>query len=163
MPSVSVPLKGAPGWNQLQEARRKFWKVPSNNQLTVHFKADEFYCHDGSAPPIKAESAMVSLCTVFLENLRAKFGECQVLSGYRHELYNQSIGGARFSQHVYENTYECVAADLRFAKGTPTEWAAEAKKIRAQKNKNHGGVGLYVQSGFIHVDNRPYRADWKGN
>jgi len=162
MPSVSVPLKGAPGWDALQKTRRTFWKQPQRNQLTTHFKADEFYCHDASAPPTKAEPAMIRLCQVFLEPMRAKFGECQILSGYRHELYNQAIHGARNSQHIYDNSYESVAADLRFPKGTPAQWATEAKRLRTTKNKGRGGVGRYDRSGFVHVDNRPYKADWTG-
>jgi peptidase M15-like protein len=161
MPSVSVPLKGEKGWDALQLNRRKFWKTPDNNRLSAHFKADEFYTHDGSAPPTRAEAAMKRLCRVYLEPMRAKFGPCLILSGYRHERYNQAIGGARNSQHVYEQNYESVATDLRFAKGTPSAWAAEAKRIRA-KNGNRGGIGLYVKSGFVHVDNRTYKADWTG-
>lgn len=162
MPSVSVPLKGEKGWDALQATRRKFWKQPQRNQLTPHFKADEFWCHDGSAPPTKAEPAMIRLCQVFLEPMRNKFGEAQVLSGYRHERYNQAIHGARNSQHVYEQSYECVAADMRFARGTPALWAAEARRIRTTKNKGRGGVGRYDRSGFVHIDNRGYKADWSG-
>ena len=161
MPSVSVPLKGQAGWDKLQTSRRKFWKQAAHNKLTEHFKADEFYCHDGSAPPIRAEKAMIRLCQVFLEPMRKKFGEAQVLSGYRHVLYNASIGGARNSQHIYEYSYECVAADMRFQKGTPTQWAAEAKKIRAAHG-GRGGVGTYPKAGFVHVDNRLYSATWSG-
>lgn len=161
MPSISVPLKGEKGWDVLQRSRRQFWKKPGNNRLTPHFKADEFYCHDGSAPPIRAMTAMRRLCAIYLEPMRDTFGPCLILSGYRHELYNQAIHGARHSQHVYEQSYEAVAADLRFARGTPKEWAAAARRIRG-KHGDKGGVGLYVRSGFVHVDNRSYKADWTG-
>lgn len=158
MPSISVPLAGTPEWAKLQKQRREFWKKPNNNRLSAHFKADEFYCHDGSAPPIVAKAAMVKLCRDFLEPLREQFGTCSILSGYRHTLYNIRIGGARFSQHVYEYNFESVATDLRFARGDPTSWAAYARKLR---NKlGHGGVGRYINDGFIHVDNRGYKADW---
>ena len=56
---------------------------------------------------------------MFLEPIRAKFGPCLVLSGYRHTLYNAAIGGARQSQHIYEDGFESVAADIRFGKGSP--------------------------------------------
>ena len=161
MPSVSVPLKDEKGWDVLQKQRRTFWKKPFNNQLTPHFKADEFYCHDGSAPPILARNAMVRLATVYLEPMRRKFGTCFVLSGYRHTRYNAAIGGARLSQHVYEYNYESVAADLRFQKGTPAQWAAEARRLRT-KAGGTGGVGKYDRSGFVHVDNRGWKADWTG-
>jgi hypothetical protein len=162
MPSVSVPLAGTPGWVALQKTRRAFWKKAANNTLTPHFKATEFYTHDGSAPPIVARPAMVKLCRAFLEPMRAKFGTCFVLSGYRHEKYNAMIGGARHSQHIYEHDFESVAADLRFQRGNPAQWAAEAKRLRAARLNGKGGVGRYDTSGFVHVDNRGYKADWSG-
>ena len=161
MPSVSVPLKGEKGWVELQAKRRAFWKRGLNNTLSAHFKATEFYTHDGSAAPINARPAMVALCRVYLEPLRDKFGTCLVLSGYRHEAYNRAIGGARHSQHIYEQSFESVAADMRFAKGSPAQWAAEAKRLRT-KAGGRGGVGRYDRSGFVHIDNRGYKADWSG-
>ena len=119
MPSVSVPLKDAPGWDALMRRRREFWKKPENNKLTAHFVGAEFACHDGSYPPINARPGMVKLCKTFLEPLRAKFGTAVVLSGYRHTLYNARIGGARQSQHIYEESFESVAADMRFAERQP--------------------------------------------
>src|SRR5262245_19306460 len=109
MPSVSVPLKGQPGWDALMKTRREFWARAGKAKISEHFVVQEFYTHDGSAVPVVSRDALVHLCADFLEPLRAKFGTCLVLSGYRHELYNQAIGGARFSQHVYEQGFESVA------------------------------------------------------
>lgn len=162
MPSVSVPLKGEKGWDTLMQQRREFWAKDNNNVLSPHFRAHEFYCHDASACPTLARPAMVKLCKVFLEPMRTKFGTCYILSGYRHTLYNAAIGGARQSQHIYEYNYESVATDLRFAKGNPAQWAAEARRIRTANNKGRGGVGRYDRAGFVHVDNRLYKADWSG-
>jgi Peptidase M15 len=159
VPSVNVPLAGTEGWKKLQVQRKAFWAKDNNNQLSQHFRAGEFHCHDGSYSPISARPAMIRLCKTFLEPMRAKFGACHVLSGYRHRLYNARIGGARHSQHVYEDGYESVAADLRFARGTPAQWVAFAKTLRS-KNKGHGGIGRYDRSGFVHVDNRGYSATW---
>lgn len=162
MPSVRVPLKGEPGWDRLVAARRDYWSKDKHDELAPHFKASEFYTHDATPCPIVARAAMVRLCLNYLEPLRAKFGgSCLILSGYRHERYNQAIGGARNSQHVYEHTYQAVAADVRFPKGTPQDWAAEAKKIR-DKQGGKGGIGVYPRAGFVHIDNREYRADWSG-
>ena len=161
MPSVSVPLYGTPNWKKLQLERRKFWKQPAKNKLTKNFKADEFYCHDGSAPPIVAERAMVKLCDGYLEPMRTKFGTCVILSGYRHEVYNRRIGGARHSQHIYEQSFDSVAADVKFRRGTPAQWAAYARGLRG-KMGGKGGVGRYDRSGFVHVDNRGWKADWSG-
>jgi hypothetical protein len=162
MPSVSVPLKGEKGWNILMQQRRDFWAQDRHNQLSAHFLATEFYCHDGSPCPITSRPALIRLAVVFLEPMRAKFGPCLVLSGYRHTLYNRSIGGALHSQHIYEEGFESVASDLRFDKGTPAQWAAFARGLRASKNNGNGGVGRYDHSGFVHVDNRGYKADWTG-
>lgn len=46
MPSVSVSLKGEPGWDALMAARRHFWAAGSNAQLTPHFRAQESYTHE---------------------------------------------------------------------------------------------------------------------
>ena len=151
MPSVSVPLKGEPGWDALVRKRKTFWAKPGNSKLTEHFKAQEFYTHDSTPCPMAARPAMVRLCRDYLEPMRAKFGTAFVLSGYRHERYNQAIGGARHSQHVYEQTYESVAADMRFARGTPAQWGTYAKTLRKKYGKG-GGVGVYMRSGFVHVD-----------
>lgn len=161
MPSVSVPLKDQRGWDALMKKRRDYWAKGDNSKLSPHFKAQEFYTHDGSAAPTTARNAMVRLCRDYLEPLRAKFGTCRVLSGYRHEAYNARIGGARHSQHIYEQSFESVAADLRFERGNPRLWAAEAKRLRT-KQGGKGGVGTYPRSGFIHVDNRGWKADWSG-
>ena len=161
MPSVSVPLKGGKGWDELMARRKAFWRKDGNNKLTKTFKATEFYCNDGSPTPTTARPAMVKLCKAYLEPMRTKFGPCFVLSGYRHTLYNARIGGARQSQHIYEDGIESVAADLRFAKGNPTQWAAELKRLRT-KAGGKGGIGTYVRSGFVHCDNRGWAATWTG-
>jgi hypothetical protein len=124
-------------------------------QLTPHFNVREFDCHDGRRVPAVAVPALTKLCRL-LEQLRDEFGPAIVLSGYRPRDYNARIGGARFSQHIYELTPASVAADLVFATGTPASWARAAGEHRA------GGVGRYDRSGFVHVDNRPDLARWTG-
>ena len=163
MPSVSVPLKtDTAKWAALMKTRREWWAKQNRNQLTKNFKATEFYCNDGSAVPTAARPALIKLCEVYLEPLRTKFGPCLVNSGYRHVLYNAMIGGAKQSQHIYEMGFESVAADIRFGKGTPAQWAAYARGLRTQRNNGNGGVGRYDQAGFVHVDNRLYKCDWQG-
>ena len=161
MPSVSVPLKGEKGWDVLMKQRREFWAKDNNSYITTNFRAQEFYCNDGSPAPINARAAMVRLARVYLEPMRKKFGACFVLSGYRHQLYNARIGGVSNSQHVYEHTYEAVATDLRFVKGNPLTWATELRRLR-KLNSDCGGIGTYVRQGFVHIDNRNYKADWTG-
>lgn len=127
-------------------------------QISPHFHVDEFRCKDGTPVPRKAIPALKRLCEQFLEPLRKKFGPCHVTSGYRTRRYNARIGGARFSQHIYDESPDSVAADVVFARGTPSQWAREARAIRNRLGR--GGVGEYPRSGFVHVDNRYERADW---
>lgn len=125
-------------------------------QLTPHFNIREFDCHDGRHVPAVAVPALTRLCHDLLEPMRAHFGPAHVLSGYRPVDYNARIGGAKYSQHIYELTPSCVAADMTFRMGTPADWANFADQLDA------GGVGRYDHSGFVHVDNRPGRARWTG-
>ena len=119
-----------------------------------------------SPPPIVARPAMAKLCRVFLEPMRAKFGACYVLAGYRHELYNARIGGARHSQHIYEDNFECVAADLRFQRGTPAQWAAYAKGLRGEDGRQGRGRPLRPlrlrARRQPHLRRRPGQADGLG-
>lgn len=136
----------------------------TRKQLSKHFTVEEFDCHDGTQVPPRYEQALVYLCETFIEPLRERFGPCTVLSGFRTGPYNVAIGGARYSYHVYTDRRrrEGVASDLRFARGTPTQWAQAAKELRQQKRNGRGGIGVYVNSDFIHVDTRDYQADWTG-
>lgn len=124
-------------------------------KLSEHFSAYEFDCHDGRKTPELAYPALVQLAAVFLEPLRARFGSVYVTSGYRPEDYNRKIGGAPFSQHIYELGPGSVAADLIPKQGTPQDWAHHLRGIADWAKL--GGVGLYAA--FVHVDNGP-RRDW---
>jgi Peptidase M15 len=141
--------------------RRAILARKDRGQITKHFNLREFSCHDGSYVPSRAHGAIDRLATAYLEPLRAKFGACTVLSGYRHRAYNRRIGGAIHSQHIYDVTPDTVAADVRFARGNPKQWAAYARELR-RKYKKGGGIGVYIASDFLHCDNRHYTADWSG-
>ena len=146
----------------LNEYRRKaIARRKDKGQVTPHFNLKEFSTHDGSYVPTRAWDAIERLCKDYLEPLRKRFGACRILSGYRHRKYNRSIRGALHSQHIYDETPDSIAADVRFAKGSPTEWMAVAKLLRAKKKKG-GGIGVYPITGFVHIDNRNYNADWSG-
>lgn len=129
-------------------------KVPG--QLSAHFNVREFACKDGRQVPPIAVPALKRLVVAYIEPMRAAFGPAHVLSGYRPRDYNARIGGAKYSQHIYEDSPSSVAADLVFRMGSPKEWAAFADHLGA------GGVGRYDSSGFCHIDNRTNRARWAG-
>jgi uncharacterized protein YcbK (DUF882 family) len=135
-------------------------------RLSPHFTIEEFDCRgrpEADLPPRHVPEAAIPalrrLCVNVLEPLRARYGPCQVLSGYRYWGYNRYIGGARFSQHIYTLGPDSVAADVRFRRGTPWLWRVRARMIFGLRR---GGVGYYRRSGFVHVDNRSYRSDWSG-
>ena len=123
-------------------------------QLSEHFHVREFACKDGRHVPAVAMPALKRLIRDVLEPLRGEFGRCTVMSAYRPADYNRRIGGAQFSQHIYELTPESVATDLIFATGRPRDWHRFADRLGV------GGLGLY--SSFIHTDNRPGEARWVG-
>jgi len=123
------------------------------SQLTPHFKVHEFNCKDGTPVPKGSVDALTRLCKDVLEPLRDRFGACTVMSGYRPTAYNRRIGGATFSQHIYDLHPSTVAADLTFERGRPSEWADAAEPLCA-----NGGLGRYP--GFVHVDNRGTRSRW---
>jgi uncharacterized protein YcbK (DUF882 family) len=127
-----------------------------SRRLSPHFVLAEFHCHDGTPVPAAALPALRRLVKEVLEPMRGKFGQCKVNSAYRTEAYNRSVKGATASQHLYDQSPGDVAADVRFASGTPRDWAAEAER----RLKGGGGIGIYGT--FTHVDNRRGPARWTG-
>ena len=140
---------------RLELMRKENREAVSTGQLSEHFNVREFDCKDGTKVPVVAIPALRRLCLEQLEPMRAKYGACTVHSGYRHRAYNASIGGAQFSQHIYDDGPGSVAADVSFPRGRPQDWSATARANGA------GGVGTYTRSNFTHVDNGP-RRDWTG-
>ena len=138
----------------------------SRKKLSPNFTIEEFDCHDGTKVPASAIPALEELCMFVLEPLRKKYGPCKVMSGYRTRAYNAGLpGAARYSQHIYDDGPSSVAADLIFARGNPTSWARSARwrfrTVKRWRTRGRGGCGRYIRSGFIHVDNGPYR-NWEG-
>ena len=84
MPTVNVPLKGRPGWDELMRKRRAFWRQAGKNQTDreLHRPAN-LNATTGRPARSTPDRRMVKLCNVFLEPMRAKFGTAYVLSGYR--------------------------------------------------------------------------------
>lgn len=136
-------------------------KLGPKGLVSVHFRHIEFWTKDGTPIPIKSIEGLKKHCQRFLEPMRAKFGPCTVMSGYRHERYNRSIGGATDSRHDWDKHPTSVATDLIFAKGTPDDWGKFASQLRTATG-GKGGIGIYPTQGFIHVDSRDYKADWRG-
>lgn len=123
-------------------------------RVSPHFRLAEFHCKDGTPVPAGAIPALRRLARDVLEPLRAEFGVCTVVSGYRTAFWNRRVGGKPKSRHRYDMFPAQVASDLQFATGTPRQWANTAERVL------HGSGGLGLYSTFIHVDIRPFRARW---
>lgn len=123
-----------------------------STRLSPHFRLREFAMDDGTPAPIEAENGLARLCRDVLEPMRARFGVCTVTSGYRTRLHNHQVGGARDSRHLYDVHPSTPAVDVKFAKGTPEQWAALAISMKV------GGVGLY--KGHVHLDQRRGSVRW---
>jgi len=123
-------------------------------RLSANFVLAEFHCKDGTHVPAQAMRGLRRLVQNQLQPMRDKFGSCNVNSAYRTKSHNARVGGEPNSQHRYELGPESVAADVRFAQGSPREWAAEAERLLG----NSGGIGTYRT--FVHVDNRGHRGRW---
>ena len=139
--------------------------MATRQRLSEHFTIEEFDCNDGTKVPDRYVPALKYLCETFLEPMREEFGPCFVHSGFRTRPYNDRIGGARWSFHVYTDRRrkDGVAADVSFARGSVTDWKRKAVSIRSNKRNGDGGIGFYPQGGFVHIDTRDYPADWNGS
>ena len=129
-------------------------------QLSPHFNSREFDCRDGSVVKPRDYDGLEYLCRTFLEPLRKRYGRVRVNSGYRTASYNRKIGGASRSYHIYDIHSNDQAADITCERGSPRDWHRTLNWIRSEKRNGKGGLGLY--SGFVHVDIRDYKSDWKG-
>jgi hypothetical protein len=124
------------------------------DMLSKHFSADEFRC------PSSGECKMQASSLIAFEEFRSQVSKflgkdtpLKILSGYRDPAHNAEIGGAERSQHTYGR-----AADVALPKGLSLADAYRiADGIPAFKA---GGVGVYPDDGFIHLDDRGVRARW---
>ena len=131
-----------------KKARRR------KHYASKHFAYSEFDCNDGTRIPEASKPALRHLCANYLEPLRAKYGSVHINSGYRHRAYNAAIGGATYSQHIYDDGPDDVAADHTCSGASPGTVYAFLDAL------GPGGLGRY--SSFTHVDNRPGRSRWSG-
>jgi uncharacterized protein YcbK (DUF882 family) len=125
-----------------------------------HFTVRELACHDGTPYPEAFADRLPELLAL-LDAIRDAWGEpIAVVDGYRSPAWNQHLidkdaaagthGVASGSQHV-----EGRAADIRPLMN-PGLCAMLHQRIMQLWNDGKlpqlGGVGLYVKSGWVHVD-----------
>ena len=120
-----------------------------NKKLSTHFKVKEFACKDGSDAVLVAPRLVM-----VLQSIRSHFGAAVTInSGYRTPQYNAKVGGVAHSQHCYG-----TAADITVRGQKPAAVAAYARQLMP----DWGGVGVYSQKGFTHIDVREVKSDWNG-
>jgi len=110
--------------------------------LSPHFSRHEFDCHDGS------RAHPNPLLIAALERARALAGNkpMEIISGFRSVAWNKKVGGAKMSQHLFNN-----AADLR--KGVLTIEQARAAGFSGIGYSGRWAVHVDVRSGH-HVEFR---------
>lgn len=120
-----------------------------SKKLSKNFTVKEFACKDGSDAVLVAPRLVM-----VLQSIRSRFGTAVTInSGYRTPQYNTKVGGVAHSQHCYG-----TAADISVRGQTPAAVAAYARELMP----DWGGVGVYSQKGFTHIDVREVKADWDG-
>ena len=100
-----------------------------------------------------------------LKNLQVLRDACgksiTIMSGYRSPERNESVGGAKKSQHMEGN-----ACDIKVKGMKPEEVAALIEKLIKEGKMAEGGLGVYPRSnpeeGWVHYDTRGFRARWNG-
>ena len=135
-----------------------------NAQKFRHFAASEFESYfvaqrrgvTNSPPPQRLWKNIVPTLRI-VDDLRESFGKsCTILSSYRSPGYNKAVGGASSSQHL-----EFTALDITFDGISPQRVYDRLLEWR-KAGKFTGGLGLYLSSGFVHIDTRGRNATWKG-
>ncbi len=119
-----------------------------NTKLSPNFTRKEFECPH--CQQLTIDMRLVSA----LEELRALVKKPLVVtSAYRCPEHNARVGGAQASEHV-----RGLAADVLVPKGlTLADFYQKVDTIALFKN---GGVGVYPEEGFLHLDIRGKRARW---
>jgi uncharacterized protein YcbK (DUF882 family) len=119
--------------------------------LSPHFSRREFRCRCGCGL-----DAIDPAVVRGLEKLRALIPGgtrgIRVTSGCRCPKHNLKVSKSNGGQHV-----RCKAADIYVVNMPPLQLYRLACRV---PEFDSGGIGLYPQNGFVHVDVRTRRARW---
>lgn len=115
--------------------------------LSRNFSKSEFACRCCGRAEI--DQRLVDA----LQELRDLAGApVRVTSGYRCPDHNRAVGGAKQSRHLLGHAADIVIKSLSVA--GMYELAEQVDAFRK------GGIGVYPERGFIHVDIREGRTRW---
>ncbi|KRE17896.1 hypothetical protein ASE63_01480 [Bosea sp. Root381] len=133
-----------------------------------HFQPDEFLefggmngsgkCKGKNDFPPKDLWENIRHTAKMLDAIRADIGApVRILSCYRAPAYNDCVRGESRSLHMEFN-----AIDFTCAVGTPETWRRIAAKLRDKHTDFTGGIGVYPERHFVHIDTRRRVANWRG-
>jgi len=118
--------------------------------LTENFSRVEFECRCSNCNFDTVDVDTLAL----LEKIR-EWAMVPVIinSACRCATWNEMVGGAKTSQHVYGR-----AVDIRIEGKTPDEVAKFVESIMPDS----GGIGIYPDQNFTHIDTRTGKGRWRG-
>jgi uncharacterized protein YcbK (DUF882 family) len=132
-----------------------------------HFKVSELSCHDEARTPYPEEFAdrLPPLMTL-LDAIRDAWHDAiLIVSGYRTPEHNAALIAAQEARGTHQvasssQHIEGRAADLRPVSGDASQLYRVIRAAHdAGKLPGLGGIGLYVQSNWVHCDCRPLPPD----
>ena len=115
--------------------------------LSENFDRSEFECPDCHKVVVRLR--LISALQQLRDRVKVPI---TITSGYRCTAYNRKIGGVANSRHISGE-----AADVHIHGLTPKEMYAHAIMVEEFRT---GGVGIYPQRRFIHLDVRDGSARW---
>lgn len=118
------------------------------SKLSTNFSSEEFTCNCGCGSSF-TEKRLIDALQELRDLVNCKI---RILSGYRCIRNNSEAGGGKNSQHLYGKAADIVIEGL-----TVAQMYEAAIQIEAIYN---GGIGVYPDNGFIHVDVRDGKARW---
>jgi uncharacterized protein YcbK (DUF882 family) len=116
--------------------------------ISKNFNRSEFECQCGECGLDTVDIELLEL----LQQLRDKFGRLKITSGHRCVDHNNAIGGNKNSYHLHGRAADIVPLDADIIE--------VANYIESINHK--GGMGVYLDDNFIHLDARSYKARWRG-
>ncbi len=122
--------------------------VNNDIRLSRHFMLSEFLNlkkHPDNLPSVQVVFNLKYGCLHLLEPARLDVGPIIINSGYRNEVYNRQVGGARNSQHLLGQ-----AADIR-----PKDPRQFSKLVDFLKNLEYTDQ-LLTGNGWLHISWTPF-------
>ncbi|WP_417447216.1 YcbK family protein [Kangiella sp.] len=115
--------------------------------LSKNFSRHEFSCSC-----CKKQIAIDHELVETLEAVREHFGKPVIItSAFRCKEHNEAVGSVESSKHRLG-----IAADIVVKDTSPVA----VYNFLANLKKDHCGLGLYIEKGFVHIDTRQERARW---